>query len=717
MRALSILLVLALCACSRGDDPTPDPARTPAGDAGARPWNVLFITLDTTRADRLGCYGYADAATPNLDSLARRGARFTRAYAHAPLTLPTHASLFTGTYPPEHGIHDNGRAALGPDLVTLAELYRGRGYRTGAFIAALALNSTFGLARGFELYDDDLGGSALGDQPLQRRGGEVVDSALGWLRGVKDEPFFCFVHLYDPHAEYDPPAPFRGRHADPYDGEIAYMDSVIGRLLGWLESERLHERTLVLAIADHGEGLGEHGEGTHGAYVFEGTQRVPFLLVAPGRVAPGTLVDAVVEQVDVLPTLLELCGWEIPAQASGRSLVPLLEGRNLVGKPAYAESEYSALNFGWAPLHAVVHGRYKLIEAPTPRLFDLESDPGEATNLAARDPERVAALRRALETLRASMARHAPAALRGGEDLSDRLAGLGYTQSMVAESGRADSSAVDPLDHPHVLARFHEAIAFGHLGDYERMREPLEYVVGEFPDAVGFRALLGMAYVEIGRIEDGIAELERAVALDPRFEPTFFYLGRAHELADDAVRAAEHYRLVLDLDPASRRARVALARILLAQGELDAAREQYERILTTGGSEEALWMNYAGILAAQGRHAELRAALERAVVATGGGPVVRSYLAWTLATAPDPALRDPARAVELAEALAREADDDPHALDVLAAALAAAGRFPRAVATAERALERAHEGGDAVLAAELEDRLGAYREGRSLVDG
>lgn len=715
MRALPILLSLALCACSREQAPTPAPT-APAG-AGERPWNVLFITLDTTRADRLGCYGYEAAATPYLDSLASRGARFTRAYAHSPLTLPTHASLFTGTYPPEHGIHDNGRNALGPNLATLAELFRARGYRTGAFIAALVLNSSFGLARGFELYDDDLGGTAIVDQPLQRRGGEVVDAALTWLRGVKGEPFFCFVHLYDPHAEYDPPAPFRGRHADPYDGEIAYMDSVIGRLLGWLESERLHERTIVLAIADHGEALGEHGEGTHGAYVFEGTQRIPFLLVAPGRVAPGTRIDAVVEQVDVLPTLLELCGVEIPPQASGRSLVPLLEGRALPGKPAYAESEYSALNFGWASLHAVVHGRYKLIEAPTPRLFDLETDPREGTNLASRDPERLAALRRALEALRATMSSYAPAALDAGADLSARLAGLGYTQSMVTQSERAAVSAVDPMDHADVLQRFHQAIAYGQLGDYERMREPLEYVVGEFPDAVGFRALLGMAYVETGRVEDGIAQLERAAAADPRFEPTYFYLGRAHELRGDLARAAEHYRLVLEIDSASRRARVALARIQLALGELDEARENYARILAAGGSEEALWMNYASLLAAQGRHAELRATLERAVVATGGRPVVRSYLAWTLATSPQADLRDPARAIELAEAVVREVGEgDPHALDVLAAALAAADRFPRAVATAERALERARELGDAVLAEELEDRLGAYRQGRSLIE-
>ena len=249
-RSRALLLASALLVAACGGEGAP----ADGDDAGGP--NLLLVVIDTLRADRLGCYGYEPARTPAIDGLAREGVLCERAFAHVPLTLPSHASLMTGTFPPEHGIHDNGRNGLGPELTTLAEVFRAGGWRTGAFIGGVALDSVFGLDRGFEVYDDDMGPAATpGVRQLTRRGGAVCDAALAWLKSVRGERFFCWVHLYDPHAAYEPPEGFRD-FAHPYDGEVAYSDSLVGRLLGWLESEGLAEDTVVVLVSDHGEALG-----------------------------------------------------------------------------------------------------------------------------------------------------------------------------------------------------------------------------------------------------------------------------------------------------------------------------------------------------------------------------------------------------------------------------------------------------------------------------
>lgn len=722
MRAFSLLLLLPLAACSRDQTPAPAAPPDPAGGLESvpevpaeRPPNVLLISLSSTRPDRLGSYGHGSATTRHLDRLASLGARFERAYAQVPLTLPAHASLLTGAFPPEHGLHDNGRGALGTGLGTLAESFRARGFRTAAFVASMALNSVFGLDRGFELFDDEVRPAADGSSALERPGVDVVDSALTWLRRAKDEPFFCWVNLGDPAFPFAPPPPFDQRHGDPYDGEIAYMDSQIGRLLGWLDSELLLERTLVVAVGDHGLGLGAHGESGHGALLFEGTQRIPLLIAAAGRVRPGSVVEDPVQQVDLLPTLFELQGWTPPEGTGGRSLLPLLGDAPQPERAIYLESRYAAIHFGWAPLHGVVLGRLKWIEAPTPRLFDLQADPGELENLAERRADEADLLRRALRTLRDSMRRPPEPDPRRTEEFAARLASLGYDPRGSAERR---ARPLDPLDQVELLERFQRAIALGFEGRTDEMIEPLESLVVECPDAPGFRALLGITYVESGRVEEGIGQLEQVIAIDPAFEPSYFHLGRAHLAAGDLERAAAHFRLTLALQPASLGARAALAEVLSRQGDADGARELYEWLTVADARNELHWLNLAQTLSDLGRQGEFVATLERGVVATGGGAGLRSYLAWTLATTPVESLRDPARALELAEARAAETGRrDPHALDILAVALAAQDRFPEAIRTAEEALGLAQGLEDPMLVQELEDRLEAYRRGLRIIDG
>jgi choline-sulfatase len=703
-RPLLPLLLLGLVACAPGP---PEPEALLAADT-----SLLLVTLDTTRADRLGCYGHADARTPNLDRLATRGARFERAYAHVPLTLPTHASLLTGTLPPEHGLHDNGRAALGPELTTMAELFAARGHRTGAFVSAAALDRSFGLDRGFEVYDDRL--EADGARALDRPADAVVDAAVAWLAEAPEAPFFLWVHFYDPHAEYAPPPDFA--LPDPYDGELAHVDAEVGRLLSWLESRRLDARTLVVVVADHGESLGEKGEPTHASLIYDGTQRIPLLVALPGVLPGGVVVDDLVQQADLLPTVLELYGWAPPEGVSGASFAPLLRGGVREERPVWIESEYAALNFGWSPLRGLVSGRWKLIDGPRPELYDLEDDPGETRDLAAQRPEVVERLRGELAALAAELRPRATAGAGGDPDLARRLSGLGYAQGGDAAPG--EGAAVNPVDHVDVLADYHAAIGFQNRGEYARMVAPLERAVARFPDSVGFRTQLGDAHRRLGRAAEARAELEAALALDPTYEAALFYLAELDRAEGDGAAARAGFLRVLELRPAYLPAREALAALDLAAGDAAAALAGHERLVADDGDDPRRWLALADVAAAAGAPRRRAEALARAAALAPEDPLLGRLHAWSLATTPVDELRDGARALALARAdVERTRRAEPTALLVLAAALAETGAAEEALSALEEAAALARAGGDAALLEELERHREALATGRPLREG
>jgi arylsulfatase A-like enzyme len=389
----------------------------------ARQLNVLLITLDTTRADRLSPYGLMDASMPHLERLAREGVVFDRAYSVAPLTLPAHATLLTGLLPPGHGVRDNADAALAETHTTLAELLGARGYRTGAFVGSVVLGADRGLAQGFDVY----GGvepRALLSQSLQRRGDAVVSDALDWLRTAGDSTFLLWTHLYDPHAPYDPPEPYGSTHVDPYVGEIMFADAQIGRLLDVLDRRRLTERTLVVVVGDHGEGLGEHGEATHGLFVYDAVLRVPLIVRAPA--IKSRRVADLASLTDVLPTIVELLG--LPTHSSdGWSLVPALRGEAGPARELYAESLYG-LRFGGAPSLTLRDERYKLISGRRTELYDLARDPFETRNIAQERGSVADAMRRHLDAVAGRLPARADRAAPGApSDLRERLAALGYT--------------------------------------------------------------------------------------------------------------------------------------------------------------------------------------------------------------------------------------------------------------------------------------------------
>ena len=320
--SLVLLLVAFGCTTEERETPSANPAIFKV-----RP-NLLLITLDTVRADRLGIYGYESASTPALDSLAMAGMRFEWAIGPTPLTLPSHATLLTGVYPPEHGLHSNLSGALGEEIETLAKVVSRQNYRTAAFISAFVLDARFGLAQGFEVYNDDLSETtAARNEVAEVPGNVVTDRALEWLEDESGSPFFCWVHLYDAHAPYQPPEAFRSRFDDPYDGELSFADSQVGRLIAWLDENSLRSRTLVVVVGDHGESLGDHGEDQHGFFIYNSTIRVPLIFSWPEQIRANSVVSQVVGMVDVFPTITDLLQVEGPRNISGQSLLPLMAGR------------------------------------------------------------------------------------------------------------------------------------------------------------------------------------------------------------------------------------------------------------------------------------------------------------------------------------------------------------------------------------------------------
>ena len=370
-----------------------------------RPSGLVIVTLDTTRADRLPAYGFGGVATPAIDALASHGAVFDEAVSVAPLTLPAHTSLFTGLYPPHHGVRDNSDHALDSAHSTLASLLHDRGFHTAAFVGAIVLSGDRGLARGFDVYDD---GRAPGTPPPRRRPGrDVVDRARAWIDGLDDKPFFLWVHLYDVHAPQALPLEFRRAYGDRYEGGIAYVDDQIGRLLDTLGRRNRLANTVIVVAGDHGESLGEHGEQEHGIFLYESTLRVPLILCAPG--AAARRVPGVTSLVDIFPTVLHLLGVAEPARSDGVSLVPALTGGHLPERPIYAESMYAA-HFGWGTLRIVRDGGFKFIDAPRAELYDLDRDPLEQQNLADAHFATVSAMQRELLSMNGALSRQGDAA-------------------------------------------------------------------------------------------------------------------------------------------------------------------------------------------------------------------------------------------------------------------------------------------------------------------
>jgi arylsulfatase A-like enzyme/Tfp pilus assembly protein PilF len=551
--------------------------------------NVVLVTLDTLRADHLGAYGATTVRTPHLDRLADQSVVFDQVMTAAPLTLPAHSSIMTGHFPPKHGVRDNGGFFLGPEAVTLAEILAERGYQTGAAVGAFVLDSKWGLDQGFGTYQDDFDLSAVKAMSLasvKRPGNEVVDLALAWMEGVADQRFFAWLHLYDPHAPYESPEPFRSEYrGHPYRGAIAFTDAQVGRVFDFLEARGLSENTVVIVTADHGEGLGEHGEETHGFFVYESSMRVPLIVRAPGRGLTPRRVSQPVRTVDIMPTVLDLLGMAPGQPVEGVSLLPLMSGETgELALEGYGEAMYPLHHYGWSALTAIRSDRYKLIDAPRPELYDLDRDPGELTNLFdARRSVADAMLRQHRDRTR-RMEDDAPDAVQT-EDVDPetraRLAALGYVGSFVATASEPSSGRADPKDKIGLFNLMTTARDVAREADAGADAiAMLRTVVAEDPNVIDAWFMLGNEYFKQARWTEAITQFRRALELKPDYDLAIINMANAYRRLgqDDAALAGyEHY---VTVDPKNAYVRYQIGEIYLDRRDFARAETEFALALS-----------------------------------------------------------------------------------------------------------------------------------------
>lgn len=560
-----------------------------AGCGGSSRPNVLLVTFDTTRWDHMGYATGRKGLTPMLDAMAARGTWFSDAVTVAPLTLVSHTSIMTGLYPPHHGVRDNGIYSVPERDETLAERLRDAGYATHAVVSSFVLDSQFGLDQGFQSYDDDLSG---GPQQIQFmfkeiKAAQTSAKAVRWLEQERptDRPFFLWVHFFDPHANYDPPADVAKLFPnDPYSGEIHYADRELGRILKSLDDSGLLANTLFVFTADHGDSLGEHGETTHGIFVYNSTTQVPMLLAGPG-VPAGRRVDSLARTVDLEPTILELLGLPPAEGLDGRTLSPLWSGREPDDRVAYMEALTPVLNFGWAPLRALRTASWKVIDSPRPEAYDEAHDPEESRNLAGAGAEEPAPARE-LATKLAGYAASDP--FEHGEqqpgqvpqETRQKLAALGYL------SGRVDPPPVgpaeerpDPKDRIEVWNRFEEAQSLIRIGDYQAAADRFETLLAGDPENEMAMLSYAQALARLGRKDDALAVYRQVIGLDPGRDTAF--LGSARLLQDrgDYAEALPLIQHVLEMEPKDPNGYTAMGDLLLAQQKFQEAETWFRRAM------------------------------------------------------------------------------------------------------------------------------------------
>jgi choline-sulfatase len=549
----------------------------------AGPRNLLLVSLDTVRADRLGCYQHAAAQTPAIDALAASGLRFEHASTVAPLTLPAHASLMTGTFPGWHGVRDNGGFYLDDDQLTLAEILREKGFRTGGFVGAFVLDRRWGIAQGFDRYVDDFDldafPSAAGMDMIQRPGSEVVDRALEWLQADPNRPFFAWVHLYDAHTPYEAPEPFQPRFPrtrdGAYDAEIASADAQIGRLVSALRAAGRFDDTLVIVVADHGEMLGEHGELTHGFFIYEAATHIPLIISGP-RI-PARVVSDQVRIVDVVPTALSLLGIAIPNQVQGTNLMPLARGQHL-GLVAHAESWYPRYHYGWSELRSIQDERFKMIRAPRPELYDLATDPREERDRATENASRLDVLGRALDEFESRTARAgAPQGPRAVDpETEERLAALGYVAGSISSKKIEGPARGDPKDKIELYNLMKEASTLSFAGKVDEAIATVRQALATDPEIVEGYLLLGNFYKKVKRPEDAIAAYRDALARDNEHQNALFSLALAYKDEGRLDEARVGFERARALDPRNGRVVWQLADLWMRKGDF----RQAEAILT-----------------------------------------------------------------------------------------------------------------------------------------
>jgi choline-sulfatase len=589
--------------------------------------NVLLITLDTTRADHLTCYSGPSgrAKTPNLDALAARGVVLAHATAQVPLTLPSHASIMTGEYPTVHGLRGMEGFVLGTAHPTLASIAQAHDFATAAFVGSRVLAKHFGLANGFTTYDDDMGQQAQEDNLpgvfAERRAAQVTDRAIAWLQQNGKRKFFLWAHYFDPHAPYDAPDPYKQNYArDPYSGEIAYTDEQVGRLLNRLAGMGLASRTVVAVLGDHGESLGEHGEMTHGVFLYDSTLHVPFILAGPG-IPSGKVVNEQVRSVDMMPTLLACLNLPLRTQVRGTNLLPLIQqGRHHLPAHSYSETLYPRIYFGWSELRAIRTDSWKFIVAPHPELYDLQRDPGETNNVISEFQADAERLRKQLAQVAGERDRREKVATNAVDERTRReLESLGYLSGGATQEIQLGTKAPDPKDRVKVLkilsrvehslesndpartahlmeqclrldstnprAHIYLATAYEQMGQYERAVNLLNHAIDLEIETDKIYSRLGIDYLHLRQIGKAVDAMQHANRINPTDLNNLRNLGMAYlqlTRLDDAARA---FRAIIAQNDRYAAAYDGLGLVAIQRGDIEAARRGFEKALDVNPNE------------------------------------------------------------------------------------------------------------------------------------
>lgn len=645
-----LLLAVSLCACSGKTQP--ETGSGPASASTAPPdVNVLLITVDTLRADYLGCYGRQNAATPNIDALARRGTRFSKAFAQVPLTTPSHACILTGTYPQVHKLRDNGGFILDATLPTLASVTQQAGFKTAAFVGAAVLHHQYGLNRGFETYLDDMRapreGGLLPGVVAEVRADVVTQRALDWLpkerkplQGHTGTSFFLWVHYYDPHFPYDPPDSFASRFSkDRYSGEIAYTDEQIGRLFEGLSDSGLLDKTLVVLMADHGESLGDHGEFTHGVFLYDATTHIPLIVAGPA-VLPGRVVEEQVASIDVMPTILDYLGLPPGSQVQGQSLLGWLkESKQAPNRFAYMETLYPKTSHGWSELRAVRLDDWKFVMAPTPELYDLKADPGERKNVQIQHAVKAMELEKRIWEIAGPREKLGKLDRKPMSDETLReLQSLGYASGGKRRDLRIDLSGPDPKGRIHILKvldqaaahmnhdRFANAIPllekavaddpanpalYGHLGIcYQRLKQfgkaaqLYQKAIQNNADTNQIHAELGEVYVRLGNLPEAVNAMEEAAEMNLGNLQNLTNLGTAYLQLGRLAEAEKTAKAILAQNSSHAGAYNILGIVEIQRGQGNAARGYFEKAVQFDPALSEPYLNL-GLLADEAGQSQL----------------------------------------------------------------------------------------------------------------
>jgi arylsulfatase A-like enzyme/Flp pilus assembly protein TadD len=578
---------------------------------------IIVISIDTLRADHLPAYGYKKVRTPAIDALAADGVVFERAYSHAPQTLPAHASILSGQLPFETGVRDNVGFTVKTGERLLPQMLRDRGFATGGVVSAYVLRKETGISQGFDFFDGEMPASSpdVSIGQVQRDGAESEAIAEHWLATIGTSRAFLFLHLYEPHKPYAPPARF-AEYA-PYDGEIAYADEIVGRLIKYLKTHQLYDRSTVILLADHGEGLGDHGEQEHGLFVYDEAIRVPLIIKQESNTGAGRRVADLVQHIDLVPTILDLVKAPVSGSLRGRSLKPVLEGTGRLPAPTvYSEALYARYHFGWSELTALTDDRYRYIKAPREELYDLMHDAGERTNIADERPQARLALKGALDRVAAGAKIQPPSEI--SADARERLQALGYVGAQTDVAAGPGDALPDPKDKREILERYRAAVDFAGRRKWTQAIALLQQILRDDPEMADVWSQLAVFATRMDRFELAVDAYKHYIALKP--DEPIGYIGASAGLLKlrKLDEARDHAQLAVDVAPAKDRrsrasAREMLARIALARHDAGAAREEAALAHEEDPALPLPAYIEARLLYEQGKYADALAMFEEAI--------------------------------------------------------------------------------------------------------